>query len=84
MFHRVLNPSNTTAMPAGTTGAVAFSGASSASDVPFTSGVPGPSTTVGGGAPAATSTSKAAAPPMKTAGSIGAAALFGAGMMLVL
>jgi len=84
IIDELLNPSNTTAMPAGSTGAVAFAGASSASNVPFTSGVPGPSASVGGGAPAATSTSKAAAAPMKTAGPMGAAVLLGAGMMLVL
>lgn len=63
---------------------VAFTGASSASELPFTSGVPTPTTMIGGGVNAATSetaatatssSSTGAAAPMKT-GAIGAAALF--------
>ncbi len=68
----------------------AFSGASSVSDIPLTSGNPSATMTVAGldGEPtsappeeaggAASSTSAAAAAPMKT-GAVGAAALFGAG-----
>jgi len=82
IIDQVLNPSNATAKPSGTAGAVAFPGVSSASSLPFTSGVPTPAASTGGGAAAATSTSKAAAAPMKTAGAMGAAALFGAVLIL--
>jgi len=77
VIDNVLNPANATATVSdgATTGAPAFSGASSASSVPFTSGAPAASTTVAG---ASSSSSKAAAQPMRT-GAIGAAALFGAG-----
>jgi len=84
VIDQVLNPANPSATPNNGTGTVAFQGASSASAVPFTSGVPGPSQSVGGGAPAATSTSKAAAAPVQTAGVMGAAALFGAAGLLIL
>src|SRR5450755_1448144 len=48
----VLNPNNTAVMPSpsATTGSPAFSGASSASAPPFTSGVPTPTMAIGGGA----------------------------------
>lgn len=80
----------TSAMPnaSATSQSAAFSGASSATDVPYTSGVPTPTTAIQGGAGAAqssaaaggaTSSSKSgAAMPMRT-GAIGAAALFAAG-----
>ncbi|MCJ1471764.1 hypothetical protein MMC13_000404 [Lambiella insularis] len=86
----VLNPSATTLMPNASTTAVAFMGATSASAVPFTSGVPTPTSTLGGGAAAGMSSASAAAAgstssssagawaPMRT-GAIGAAALFAAG-----
>ena len=68
-----------------TTGAPAFSGATSASEAPFTSGVAAPSTTINpseAGAGAASSTSSALGVAMKT-GAVGAAALFGAGAALL-
>jgi len=80
VIDNVLNPMNTTATPnpSMATQMPAFSGASSASNVPFTSGVPTPTgavaTSAGGGQ--SSSSSKAAAMPMKT-GAFGAAALFG-------
>jgi len=85
VIDQVLNPSNTTAAPSGTSGVVAFSGASSASDTPFTSGVPSPAQSTGGGAAGATgtSTSKAGAAAM-TAAPMGVAALIGAAGMLLL
>ncbi|KAH7088247.1 FAS1 domain-containing protein [Paraphoma chrysanthemicola] len=78
----VLNPNNATiANPSATAGSPAFSGAASASDVPFTSGQPTPSRTI---APAATSNaaasssrSSAAAAPLQT-GAVGMGALLGA------
>ncbi|KAG4434553.1 hypothetical protein IFR05_009969 [Cadophora sp. M221] len=78
----VLNPNNTSAAPptsGATTTTPAFPGASSASDVPFTSGVPPASTTVTSTPsrnPDATSSSTAGAAPMQT-GIIGLGALFG-------
>lgn len=86
----VLNPNSTTLMPDATTTAVAFVGATSAASVPFTSGVPTPTSMLGGGAAAGQSSASAAAggstssssagawAPMRT-GAIGAAALFAAG-----
>lgn len=78
----VLNPDMATATvnDTATTGTAAFSGATSASDVPFTSSVPPASTTIGGG-PAGASSSTAGAMPMRT-GAVGYAALFGAGAAL--
>jgi len=84
----VLNPNNTSASPSAsaTAGSPGFSSASSASNVPFTSGVATPSSSIGGGAASATSSSSSSssglAAPMKT-GAVGAAALFGAGAALV-
>ncbi|KAL5323080.1 hypothetical protein ACEPPN_007608 [Leptodophora sp. 'Broadleaf-Isolate-01'] len=78
----VLNPNNTSAAPptaGATTTTPAFPGASSATDVPFTSGVPPASTTVTSTPtrnPDATSSSTAGAAPMQT-GMIGLGALFG-------
>jgi uncharacterized surface protein with fasciclin (FAS1) repeats len=89
VIDQVLNPSATAAPAAtATAGVVAFSGASSVTNVPFTSGVAAPTSVIGGGAATATSggggaggasstSSKAAAPKMT--GVVGAAALFGAG-----
>jgi len=79
VIDNVLNPDNATATPNGaaSTQAPAFSGASSASNVPFTGGVSTPTSTVPTETtPGATSSSSAFAMPMKT-GAIGAAALFG-------
>ncbi|KAL5120698.1 hypothetical protein ACEQ8H_001447 [Pleosporales sp. CAS-2024a] len=82
----VLNPANTSiANPADTAGSPAFSGATPASQAPFTSGVPTPSRALGGGAgatsPAAHSSGPAvagsAAKAMQT-GSVGLGALLGA------
>jgi hypothetical protein len=88
VIDQVLNPANTTAPGANATaGAVAFSGASSATNIPFTSGVPTATTSLGGGAGAgatttASSSSSGAAVPLKT-GAVGAAALFGAGAVFL-
>lgn len=77
--------------PTASTQSAAFSGASTATDVPYTSGVPTPTATLAGGAGAAQSsaaggasstTKKGAAMPMRT-GAIGAAALFAAGGALM-
>ena len=86
----VLNPNATTIMANPSTTMVAFAGATSASMVPFTSGIPTPTSALGGGAGSAqssaaamsTSSSAGAWAPMKT-GAIGAAALFGAGAVLI-
>ena len=76
----VLNPNNTMAMPNPTasTQSVAFSGASSASSAPFTSGISAPSTTVSSKATGASSipSSAGAAQAIQT-GVIGLGALFG-------
>jgi hypothetical protein len=61
-------------------GSVAFSGASSVSVAPFTSGVPSASTSIASRA-TATSSSKAGGAPMVT-GAVGAAALFGGAAFL--
>ncbi|KIW30456.1 uncharacterized protein PV07_06198 [Cladophialophora immunda] len=88
VIDNVLNPNNATAMPNPSqgSGSPAFSGASSASNIPFTSGVPTPTGTSVSqsptGATAASSSSSGAAAPAKT-GVVGAAALFG-GALLVL
>jgi uncharacterized surface protein with fasciclin (FAS1) repeats len=86
----VLNPTNATiANPSATAGAPVFPGASSVSDVPYTSGQPTPTRTI---APAATSaanpgqtsrSSTAGAVPMQT-GAIGMGALFGAAAVYLL
>lgn len=75
----VLNPSNTTAspIPTATSQAVAFAGVSSASNVPFTSGISATTT-----APSA-STMTAAAYGGMPSGAVGMAALFGAGAAVV-
>lgn len=94
----VLNPANSTAMPmtnSTSSGVPAFSGASSASNAPFTSNVPTPTSsinTMGGGAANGAATSAAAAGssssssgiamPMKT-GAMGAAALFGGAAVMM-
>jgi len=87
----VLNPGNRTAsaQPTASTQAPAFSGASSASDTPFTSGVASATTSVNtegptsaasaaatGGSSGSSSSSSGGAMPLKT-GAVGAAALFG-------
>jgi uncharacterized surface protein with fasciclin (FAS1) repeats len=82
VIDNVLNPGNATATAAG----VAFPGASSVSNAPYTSGIPSATESVGGGAASATATSTSskagAAAPART-GAIGAAALFGAGAMIM-
>ncbi|KIW84414.1 hypothetical protein Z517_03664 [Fonsecaea pedrosoi CBS 271.37] len=88
VIDNVLNPNNTTAMPnpSQTSGSPAFSGASSASNIPFTSGVAVPTTTMASqsatGATATSSSSSGAAVPART-GMVGAAAICG-GALLVL
>ena len=96
VIDNVLNPNMTMATPAASasSGSAAFAGASSMSSVALSSGVPTPTSTIGGGAVAsgtaagqpsstmASSSSKAAAAPMKT-GAVGAAALFGAAGLLM-
>ncbi|TPX12843.1 uncharacterized protein E0L32_006723 [Thyridium curvatum] len=80
----VLNPQNSTAKPnpSASTQEPAFTGASSASGggVPFTSGIPVPTSTAPA-ATGATSSTKNAAPMMT--GAVGAAALFGGAAVLV-
>lgn len=94
----VLNPANSTvtANPSQTSEVPAFSGASSASNAPFTSNIPTPTSsinTAGGGAAnsvatsassasASSSSSSGVAMPMKT-GAIGAAALFGGAAVMM-
>ncbi|KAF2453754.1 FAS1 domain-containing protein [Lineolata rhizophorae] len=85
VIDNVLNP-NATMGPStsATSGAPAFTSASTATEAPFTSDVPNASETIEGGPGAASSeaaaasTSTGVAVPMKT-GAVGAAALFGAG-----
>lgn len=89
----VLNPMNATAMPNTKTTAPAFAGASSASGVPFTSGVPTPTSVIGTqsaasakssatGGGSSSSSSGAAYMPQPT-GAMGAAALFGGAAVLL-
>ncbi|KAL6250801.1 hypothetical protein RBB50_003104 [Rhinocladiella similis] len=91
VIDNVLNPENatTTSEPDDQeSGSPAFSGASSASDVPYTSGVRTPTSTVatesapGATAAASSSSTGVAAMPMKT-GAIGAAALFGGAALVM-
>lgn len=88
VIDNVLNPENATATadPSQESGAPAFSGASSASDVPFTSGVRTPTSAVATesapGATAASTSSEDAAMALKT-GAVGAAALFGGAALLL-
>jgi uncharacterized surface protein with fasciclin (FAS1) repeats len=88
VIDNVLNPNNATATanPSQSTGAPAFSGASSASSVPFTSAVPTPTasaaTESAPGATGASSSSSGGAMPMKT-GAVGAAALFGGAAIML-
>jgi len=79
VIDQVLNPDNETAMPniTATAGAPGFTGATSATEDPFTSGVATATTTIPTGGATATTTTGAGV-PMKTAAA-GAAALFGAG-----
>lgn len=92
VIDNVLNPGNRTAKAdtSATSDAPAFSGASSVSEEPFTSGVASATTTVETGgaqsvassaASGASSSSSGGAMPMAT-GDIGAAALFGAAVLL--
>ncbi|KIX95958.1 uncharacterized protein Z520_08213 [Fonsecaea multimorphosa CBS 102226] len=88
VIDNVLNPNNTTARPnpSQVSGSPAFSDVSSASNIPFTSGVPTPTSTSANqsatGARATSSSSSGAAAPANT-GAMGAAALVG-GAFLVL
>ena len=87
VIDNVLNPENATATaPANGTesGSPAFEGASSASNIPFTSGVAEPTSTIATeNAPQATSSSSGlAAAPMQT-GAMGAAALFGGAAIII-
>lgn len=82
--YRVLNPTNATiANPSAQAGAPAFSGASSVSNAPFTSGQPQASTTISpaatsaAGNPAGTSRSSTAGAAQQT-GVVGMGALLGA------
>lgn len=89
----VLNPSNTTIARSGASaGAVAFSGASSASEAPYTSGQPSatrsiaPAASTSGGAGAGATSSRAsggAAQAMQT-GSVGMGAILGAAAVFFL
>ena len=86
VIDNVLNPDNSTARPDVTASAQtpAFSGASSASDVPFTSGITATGSAAPTGGSGATPTSSGpveAGVPMQTA-AVGAAALFGGAAML--
>lgn len=81
VIDRVLNPSNTTAAPNTATTEESFPSPSSASDVPYTSGVPTPTSAintegVASAASSAASSSNVAFRPIET-GAIGMAALFG-------
>jgi hypothetical protein len=84
VIDNVLNPNSTAAAANGTAiaGSPAFSGASSVSQVPFTSGVPGATgstnATKASASATASTASKAGAAPIVT-GAIGVAALFAAG-----
>jgi len=87
VIDNVLNPNATSAaVPTASSGTAAFSGATSVSNAPFTSGVATPTSSLGGGATGATgatsTSSKAAAVPMMT-GAVGMGALFGAGAAVV-
>jgi hypothetical protein len=90
----VLNPADASAMPdvTASTQMPAYSGASKASAVPFTSGIPTPSAAIAtpNGAASGASASSAAssssmsgiAMPMKT-GAVGVAALFGGAAVMM-
>jgi len=82
VLDQVLNPNNRTiANPSAAAGAPAFSGASSVSNTPFTSGVPSPSRSAGGAAPSSSAPiSTGAAAPKQTAA---AGALLGLGAAIV-
>ncbi|KIW12391.1 hypothetical protein PV08_09668 [Exophiala spinifera] len=91
VIDNVLNPENatTTSEPDDhESGSPAFSGASSATDVPYTSGVSTPTSTVatesapGATAAASSSSTGVAAVPMKT-GAVGAAVLFGGAALVM-
>ena len=88
VIDRVLNPANSTIAPNSATTEQAFAGATSASDEPFTSGVPTPTSAINTEAvnsaqsSAASSSSGAAWAPMQS-GAVGAAALFGGAAALL-
>jgi len=83
VIDQVLNPqaASATPNPSATTTTAAFPGASSASDVPFTSGVASPSTTGPVASSTASSTPTGAASSLQ--GAVGAAALFGGAAVLM-
>lgn len=76
VIDRVLNPSNTTATPNSATTEESYPSATSASDVPFTSGVATPTSAIDTSAAASATSSGGAFRPLET-GAIGMAALFG-------
>ncbi|KAH8732590.1 FAS1 domain-containing protein [Phaeosphaeriaceae sp. PMI808] len=87
----VLNPTNgTVANPSASVGVPAFSGASSASDVPFTSGQPSPTRTIAPAATTAANPSQSSSSRMSAAGApaqtgaIGMGALLGAAAVYLL
>lgn len=97
VIDQVLNPNNTAiASPSSSSGmgSPAFSGASSASEVPYTSGVPTPTSSIAttgaaaatgsasGGASGSSSSTSNPGVPMKT-GAVGAAALFGGAVIAI-
>lgn len=89
VIDRVLNPGNSTILPDSTTTQQAFAGASSATNVPYTSGVPTPTSVIatsaaatGGAGGASSSTAAGAAwAPAKT-GAMGLGALFGGAALM--
>jgi uncharacterized surface protein with fasciclin (FAS1) repeats len=82
VIDEVLNPNNTAiAAPTATAGVPEFSGLSSVSTAPFTSGAPAPSGGASSSATGPATASTAGSPAMRT-GAIGAAALFGAGVVI--
>jgi hypothetical protein len=80
----VLNPAATSGpTTSATAGSPAFTGATSASDIPFTSGLPTPTTTINAESEGPGAAPTGAAAPLQT-GAVGAAALFGAGAAAML
>ncbi|KAI9882225.1 MAG: hypothetical protein M1823_006027 [Watsoniomyces obsoletus] len=95
VIDNVLNPNNTNATPnpSQTTQSVAFPGASSATGVPFTSGVPTPTSAIAtptggaggaGASPSASSTRASGAGSTVQSSGMGIAAILGAGMAWLL
>lgn len=83
VIDEVLNPGNTTLEDNPSSTSAAFPGATSASDIPFTSGVVAPTSVVAtSNAPGASSSSSSAAGARET-GALGVAALFGGAAVLM-